>query len=182
MVVTDDSDLAARVRLWGSYGEERNFEQVGPVRVMAPMDHLVEGYHNHLDTLQASILHAKLKYVPQWIERRQAIAAQYNALLADLDVVTPHVPEGYEHVYRNYVVLVPERDRVRRALARQGVETNVIYTPPAHRQTVYQERGMGPGSLPVTERLAAELLCLPMYPDLTDEQVEYVAQSLAQAL
>jgi dTDP-4-amino-4,6-dideoxygalactose transaminase len=146
------------------------------------MDHDVEGYHNHLDTLQAAILSAKQPHVEGWIERRRQLAAAYGQALSDLPLEIPYVPEGYEHVYRNYVVQVPDRDTVRRHLARRGVSTYLLYIPPVHLQTVYHGRGYRAGDLPITEAVANNLLCLPIYPELAEEQVAYVGQCLAEAL
>ena len=182
IVTTDDPELAGQIRLWGSYGERRVFQQVGPVRVLKPLNHEVEGYHNHLDTLQAAVLSEKLKYVEGWIARRQEVAVEYNTLLAGTDALTPHVPVGCEHVYRNYVVRVQNRDEVRRHLAEWGIHTSVLYTPPVHLQTIYKDRGYGPGDLPITEKIAQELLNLPIFPELTQEQVQYVTQHLKQAV
>jgi dTDP-4-amino-4,6-dideoxygalactose transaminase len=178
MVVTDDPELADRVRLWGSYGERRRFEQVGPVTLLKALEHEVEGYHNHLDTLQATILHTKLRYVDGWIARRCEVAATYSELLAGTNVLMPVAPEGFEHVYRNYVIRVQNRNAVRVQLAERGIHTNVLYTPPVHLQSMYRERGCREGDLPVTEEVAKELLCLPMFPELTGQQIEHVARSL----
>jgi dTDP-4-amino-4,6-dideoxygalactose transaminase len=182
MVVTDDAHLAGQARLWGSYGEKRVFETVGPIALLKPMDHDVEGYHNHLDTLQAAILSAKLPHVEDWIEKRRQLAVAYGQALSGLSLETPYVPEGHEHVYRNYVIQVPGRDHVRRHLARRGVSTYLLYIPPAHLQTVYRGRGYRAGDLPVTEAVANRLLCLPIYAELTEEQVTYVGQCLAEVL
>ena len=178
MVVTGDPDLADRVRLWGSYGERRRFEQVGAVSLLKPLEHEVEGYHNHLDTLQAAVLHTKLRHVEGWIARRREVAAAYSALLAGTSVLTPHVPEGYEHVYRNYVIRVENRDEARLHLARHGIRTSMLYTPPVHLQSMYRERGFREGELPVTDQVAKEVLCLPLFPELTEDQIEHVAHSL----
>lgn len=182
MVTTDEAHLADQARLWGSYGEKRIFETVGPIALLKPMDHDVEGYHNHLDTLQAAILSAKLPHVEGWIERRQQLAAAYGKALSGLPLETPYVPEGYEHVYRNYVIQIPDRDNVRRHLAQRGVSTHLLYIPPAHLQTVYQGRGYRAGDLPVAEAVANKLLCLPIYPELAEEQVAYVGRCLAEVL
>jgi dTDP-4-amino-4,6-dideoxygalactose transaminase len=182
MVTTDDAHLAGQARLWGSYGEKRVFETVGPIALLTPMDHDVEGYHNHLDTLQAAILSAKLPRVEGWIEKRRHLAAAYGQALSGLPLETPYVPEGHEHVYRNYVIQVPDRDQVRRHLARRGVSTYLLYIPPVHLQTVFQNRGYQAGDLPVTEAVANKLLCLPIYAELTEEQVAYVGQCLAEVL
>jgi dTDP-4-amino-4,6-dideoxygalactose transaminase len=92
------------------------------------------------------------------------------------------VPDECQHAYRNYVIRVEERDEVRVSLAREGIHTDILYVPPIHLHTAFQERGYGPGDLPITEMLAQELLCLPMFPELSDEQVQYVGQSLAQTV
>jgi len=181
MVTTDDAHLAGQARLWGSYGEKRVFERVGPIDLLEPMDHDVEGYHNHLDTLQAAILSAKLSHVEDWIERRRQLAVAYGQALSGLPLETPYVPEGHEHVYRNYVIQTPDRENVRRHLARRGVSTYQLYIPPVHLQTVYQGRGYEVGDLPVTEAVAKKLLCLPIYAELTEDQVAYVGQCLAEA-
>lgn len=182
MVVTDDPELADRVRLWGSYGERRRFEQVGSVSLLKPLEHEVEGYHSHLDTLQAAVLNTKLRHVDGWIARRREVAGAYDALLAGTKVLTPSVPEGYEHVYRNYVIRVENRDEMRHHLAERGIRTNMLYTPPVHLQPMYRDRGCRERGLPVTEQVAKELLCLPIFPELTGEQIEYVAQCIREVL
>jgi dTDP-4-amino-4,6-dideoxygalactose transaminase len=182
MVTTDDAHLADQVRLWGSYGERRVFERVGPIDLLQPMDHEVKGYHNHLDTLQAAILSAKLGHVEAWISRRQELATAYDQALSDLPLDTPYVPEGHEHVYRNYVIQTQARDCIRHHLARRGVSTYQLYIPPVHLQSVYAGRGYQPGDLPVTEAVAERLLCLPIYAELTKDQVAYVAECLAEVV
>ena len=166
--------------MWGSYGERRVFERVGPIDLLEPMEHDVEGYHNHLDTLQAAILSAKLPHAEGWIARRRQLAAAYDSALSGLPLETPYVPEGHAHVYRNYVIQTPDRDRVRRHLASRGVSTYLLYIPPVHLQRVYQGRGYQAGDLPVTETVAEKLLCLPIYAELTEEQVRYVGDCLAE--
>jgi dTDP-4-amino-4,6-dideoxygalactose transaminase len=179
MVVTDDDALAAGARFLAGYGEPRR-------QSMATTDgrflFMTEGYHSHLDLLQAAVLRVKLRYVDGWIAARRSRAALYDRLFAGSQVITPLVPAGRTHSYRNYVVRVPQRDRVRAALARSGIDTSLCYIPPLHLQPIYRAYGMGPGSLPVTERLADELLCLPIYPELSDEAVHTVASALLAAL
>jgi dTDP-4-amino-4,6-dideoxygalactose transaminase len=181
MIVTDDTELARKARLLGGYGEPFRESMVGPD---GRMNFLVEGHHNHLDLLQAAVLRVKLRYVDGWIAARRKWAALYDSLLAGThrDVITPQVPAGFQHSYRNYVVRVPQRDRVRARLAERGIATGLLYLPPLHLQPAYQARGLGPGSFPVAERLAAELLCLPMYPELTEDAVRGVALELRNAV
>ena len=98
---------------------------------------MTEGYHSHLDLLQAAVLRVKLRYVDGWIAARRSRAALYDRLLAGSAVITPSVPAGRTHSYRNYVVRVPRRDRVRAALARSGIDTSLCYIPPLHLQPIY---------------------------------------------
>lgn len=179
MVVTGDGKLAERIRLLSGYGEPWRAGMAGPD---GRLTLVVEGYHSHLDLLQAAVLRVKLRQVDEWIDRRRSRAAIYDELLAGSDAISPHVPHGFEHVYRSYVVRVPRRDRVRNALAAEGIDTALLYLPPLHLQPVYRSHGFGSGSYPVTERLADELLCLPLYPEMTDEDVCRVATTLREVL
>jgi dTDP-4-amino-4,6-dideoxygalactose transaminase len=179
MIVTDNATLARKARLLGGYGEPYRDSMVAPD---GRVNVLVEGHHNHLDLVQAAILRVKLRHVDRWIGERRKRAALYDTLLAGSSVITPRVPVGFQHVYRNYVVRVPQRDRVRAQLAERGISTGLLYLPPLHLQPAYQARGFGPGSFPVTERLADELLCLPMYPELSEDAVRRVALELLHAL
>jgi dTDP-4-amino-4,6-dideoxygalactose transaminase len=142
---------------------------------------LAEGYHSHLDLLQAAVLRVKLRHVGRWLEQRRANAALYDELLAETGVVTPSVPQGRTHSYRDYVVRVEARDAVRASLADAGIESALLYVPPLHLQPVYESLGYPPGSLPVTEATADDLLCLPVYPELSDSAVRRVAAELRRA-
>ncbi len=177
LITTDDADLAHRARLLAGYGEPFREAMAGPdgrQRLEA------EGYHSHLDLLQAAILRVKLRHLPDAARRRRAVAALYDELLAGSPVITPSVPAGVTHAYRNYVVRVPRRDAVRADLAGRGVETSLLYVPPLHRQPVYRDRPAG--SFPNTDRLAEELLCLPIYPELAADDVRRVALELRRAV
>ncbi|MGA8208256.1 MAG: DegT/DnrJ/EryC1/StrS family aminotransferase [Candidatus Dormiibacterota bacterium] len=179
MVVTRDRALADRARQFAGYGE-RNRESMsgkdGKIRL------LVEGYHLHLDVLQAAILRVKLPHVGAWISRRQEIAAQYGELLEGADVCLPSVPAGFTHVYRSFVVRVPHRDRVYRFLRDQGIGVSLLYVPPLHQQPAYGYMGQKRGDFPVVETLASTLLCLPLYPEMSDAAVRLVASELRTAI
>ena len=178
MITTSDDQLSRRARLLAGYGEPWRESMAGPD---GRLTILAEGYHTHLDLLQAAVLRVKLGHVGTWIEQRRANAALYDELLAGTAVITPAVPRGRTHVYRDYVVRAPERDAVRAELARAGVETALLYVPPLHRQPVYEGLGYERGSLPATEATADELLCLPVYPELTGGAVRRVAGELRRA-
>lgn len=177
-IAVDDEALAARVRLLAGYGEPYRDAMTGPdgrLRLEA------EGYHSHLDLLQAAVVRVKLRHLPEWTRRRQQIAALYEQELAGSGIKTPLVPSDVTHAFRNYVVRVKSRDRVRSALAARGVATALLYSPPLHLQPVYKHLGHGPGAFPVAERLADELLCLPIYPGLTDDDARRVAGELRRS-
>jgi dTDP-4-amino-4,6-dideoxygalactose transaminase len=180
LVTTSDPDLARAVRLLAGYGEPFREAMQGPD---GRLTLVAEGYHSHLDLLQAAVLRVKLQHVDGWIEARQARARLYDELLAGSAVRTPSVPDGRTHVYRSYVVRLPgERERVRARLAERGIETLLLYVPPLHLQPIYRSLGLGPGSFPVAESLADDLLCLPLYPELPEESVRTVADELLAAV
>jgi dTDP-4-amino-4,6-dideoxygalactose transaminase len=178
MITTSDDQLAQRARLLAGYGEPWRESMAGPD---GRLTLLAEGYHTHLDLLQAAVLRVKLRHVGTWIEQRRANAALYGELLAGTPVITPAVPSGRTHVYRNYVVRLPERDSARAELTRAGIETALLYIPPLHLQPVYEGLGYGPGSLPATEATANDLLCLAVYPELSADAVRRVAAELGKA-
>ena len=179
MVVTQDRDLAERVRRLAGYGEphrESMSGKDGRTRL------LVEGFHLHLDVLQAAVLRAKLPHVRRWIVRRQRLAAEYARLLDGADVRVPTSPPGFRHVFRSYVVRVKRRDRVRKRLLERGISCSLLYTPPLHLQPAYRYMGHKRGDFPVVERLASTLICLPLYPEMTDDAVQLVAQEVRSAV
>ncbi len=146
---------------------------------------LVEGHNLKLDPLQAAVVWAKFPYLEAWTELRQAATATYGRLLADVpEVRAPLVPEGARHAWRNYVVTLPaaKRPAVRTYMHSQNIDTSVLYTPPVHLQPVYRHLGLGPESFPVAERLAGELLSLPLYPGISEAQIARVVEALATAL
>jgi dTDP-4-amino-4,6-dideoxygalactose transaminase len=132
--------------------------------------------------MEAAVINAKLARADEWAARRQAVADRYAERLSGVPGITlPEDPPGIVHAWRNYVVRVPNRDRVRERLRERGVATAVLYTPPIHLQSVYRGLGLGPGSFPVAETLSGDLLCLPMHPGLSDAQVDEVATALIAA-
>jgi len=172
IIVTNDESFATQARLWSSYGQEGH---PSDAPLADALDHFVEGRHSHMDELQAAILRVKLPLVDDWIMRRREIAALYNELLVDLDVVVPYEDPTVWHVYRNYTIRVRDRNTLRRTLAAEGVASGILYSPPIHLQTVYERSGFKRGDYPVAERVSEELLCLPVHSWLTDEKVDYVA-------
>jgi dTDP-4-amino-4,6-dideoxygalactose transaminase len=164
-VVTNDAQVAEQARLLRNYGERARFE------------HILHGYNSRLDALQAAFLTAKLGHLEDWTERRRAIAARYTEALTGSEVVAPLEAPGRRHVYHLYVVEAPNRPSFRDSLAESGVETGVHYPRPIHLQPGYRALGEG-RDLPVSERLAERVVSLPLYPELTDDEVELVCSAL----
>lgn len=166
-ITTDDDELAEQLRQLREHGQVTRYY------------HPVVGYNARLDEIQAAILRIKLKRLDRSNERRRAIARKYNELLRDAGVITPEEP-GDRHVWHIYAVRVPQgkRDAMKDFLADRGVGTGIHYPVPIHLQDAALFLGYREGELPVTERVAKEVLSLPMYPELTDEQVGYVADAV----
>jgi len=140
------------------------------------------GFNSRLDEIQAAVLRVKLGFLEEWTARRQAIAARYRGGLAGLGLALPAERPGSTHVYHQFAIRVPDRDAVQRRMAERGVQTAVYYPVPLHLQPMYRDLGYRSGDFPEAERAAREVLCLPMYPELTDAQVDEVAEAVRRAL
>jgi len=140
--------------------------------------HAVPGFNERLDTLQASILNVKLKYLNKWNDMRRKNARQYNILLKDSDIITPYEQEHAKHVYHLYVVRTKNRDKLQKYLKENGIATGVHYPVPLHLQPAYKHLNLKEWSFPQTEKAAKEVLSLPMYPELSKEQIEYVVEKI----
>ncbi len=173
MLVTNAESLAARVRALRDHGQTEKYVSQEP------------GWNSRLDEIQAAVLRVKLRHLQEWQRARQAHAVTYNRLLAGAaGVITPQVPAGLEHVYHQYTVRIAggRRDRVQAFLAERGIASTVYYPVPFHLQPIYASLGHRRGDFPAAEQAAAEVLSLPVYPELTAAQVERVAEALAAAL
>src|SRR5262249_42467485 len=139
--------------------------------------HDVEGYNGRLDSIQAGILGVKLKHLPAWTEGRRAAAARYRELFsgADVKIRLPYQPDWTKPVYHLFVVRTQERDEFMKYLASVGVGTAIHYPIPLHLQVAYKELGYANGDFPVTERVSAEIVSLPMFPQLHADQQHRVA-------
>ncbi len=166
MVTGNDADLMARVRRLRDHGRVGKYE------------HVEQGWGYRLDALQAAVLSAKLPHLEDWTERRRAAAQRYSDLLKDCEVVTPVELPGNRHVYYLYVIRTPRRDLALRHMEEQGIGVGIHYPLPMHLQPVYRGLGQGPGSFPVAEAAAAEVLSLPLYAEITPEQQERVVAAL----
>jgi dTDP-4-amino-4,6-dideoxygalactose transaminase len=166
-VVTNDRNLAQRVRMLRSYGERERYRSV------------VAGRNSRLDTVQAAVLLARLPRLEASNERRRELAAHYRRELADLPLELPEEPADGVDVFHLYVVRVAERERVRAELARAGVDTLVHYDRAVHEHPAYAALRR---ELPVSEALAREVVSLPLYPELRDEEVAAVVEAARAVL
>lgn len=170
IVVTNDPDVAESIRMLRDHGQRQRYE------------HLYLGYNARLDTIQAAVLRVKLRHLPAWNNRRKAIAAMYQELLQECGLEFPSEDESVEPVYHLFVVRTPYREHLQGALSAAGIATGVHYPIPLHMQPAYRHLRYRPGSFPESERAAREVLSLPMYPELSDEQVFMIAQTLREVL
>ncbi len=169
MIVTNDPGLADRARLLREYGWRDRY--ISTMR---------GGTNSRLDELQAAILRVKLRHLDEWNAARRGLARQYNALLAGSGVTTPSEMPYASHVYHLYVIATQGRDGLRAYLSQRGVGTGIHYPVPVHLQPGYSDLGSGPGSFPVAERLAGRILSLPMFPELTPDEVAQTAALICE--
>jgi dTDP-4-amino-4,6-dideoxygalactose transaminase len=165
-VVTNDAALATHVRLLRAWGEEVRYE------------HKYRAFNYRMDGVQGAVLGVKLRYLEAWTEARRRHAATYARQLSGTPAVTPLERPGTRHVYHVYVVRLPQRDVWRARLGEAGVQTGVHYPIPVHLQPAYADLGHQVGDFPVSERAAAEVLSLPIFPELTEAQIAEVAALL----
>jgi len=169
-VITDDEALYEKMYSMRSHGEsEKNI-------------HDIIGSTNRLDNLQAAVLRVKLKYLEGWNESRRNNARLYKKYLRDLELELPEEIGNRKHVYHLYVIKVNNRDKIREKLFERGVATGIHYPVPIHLQPAYDFLGYKKGDLPVAEETANSILSLPMFPELTEEQIKYICSSLMEVL
>lgn len=166
-VTTDDPDLAARVRVLGNYGSEKRYVNE------------IKGFNSRLDPMQAAILGVKLGHLDEWNARRTSIAARYLDGLADTGVELPHVPNWADPAWHLFVVQTARRADLIDALGGVGIQTLIHYPIPPHRQGAYADMALPAGSFPIAERLADEVLSLPIGPHMTGEQVDAVIDGVS---
>lgn len=169
MILTNSAELAGRLRTLRNHGQTAQYFSSEP------------GWNSRLDEIQAAILRVKLRHLEGWQSARQAHAAEYAKLLLVIPgIAPPLVPEGYEHVYHLYTVRVEKRDAVQRFLSERGIGSGVYYPVPLHLQTLYAQLGHKTGDFPHAEHAAMEVLSLPVFPELRADQVQRVAEALAE--
>lgn len=166
-LTTDDKELAERIRVLRNLGQSSKYM------------HVAEGWNERLDTIQASVLRVKLRYLDRWNALRRGHAAAYGEALAGHGLQTPETAPWAEHVWHVYAVRTPRREELRSALAAHGVSTGIHYPVPLHQQPALAHLGYARGAFPVTEAWADEVLSLPMFPELEPHEIERVAEIAA---
>lgn len=168
-IVTNDSQLHERICMLRQYGwRERYISEIA-------------GMNSRLDELQAAVLQVKLKYIEEDNSRRRSIASQYCEKLSGSPLTLPEEKKDFYHVYHQYVVRTPQRDSLKNFLAQKNIGTSILYPQPVHLQSGYAPLvSICEGGLGITEKVCGDLLCLPVYPELGDEDVSYVCDMILQ--
>lgn len=161
-ILTQDKEFAEKVRVISGLGQKGKH------------NHLQIGRNSRLDTLQAAVLSAKLPHLQEWTAKRRWVARQYNLKLAEVDIKLPRIPNDFKHVYHLYVIQVRERDRLKKYLEGKGIQTQIHYPKPLNKLPIFANKG----PMEVADAMADKLLSLPVYPEMTSEQVEYVVQNV----
>ncbi len=171
MILADAPEIAASLKSLRAHGATKKYFST------------VQGWNSRLDEIQAAILRVKLRHLEKWGEGRRSRAALYDALLSKIDGITvPRVAKDCQHVYHQYTIRVSNREKVQRSLADNGVGSTVYYPVPIHLQPIYGQLNYREGDLPETESAAKEVLSLPIYAELTDAQIQRIADALATAV
>ena len=168
-VTTNNEEIARHIRMLREHGQTKKYY------------HKIEGYNGRLDSLQAGLLSVKLHHLAEWNRQRQEAAARYNEMLSSADrVITPHCPTWSRPVHHLYVVRVADREGLQKHLADAKIDTGIHYPIPLHLQDAYKAFGFKNGDFPVTEKVALEILSLPMFPQLQPEAQSRVVQKIQE--
>ena len=163
-VTTSNPEYARTIRMLRDWGQDRKYH------------HLLRGYNYRMEGLQGAILGVKLRHLDRWTEARKAIVQKYNTLLANCEVETPTEMTWAYHVYHVYTLRANDRDSLHAALSAEGIQTGIHYPVPVHLQPAYADLGYGLGAFPHSEKAAAHVLSLPLFPEMTDAQIHAVTR------
>jgi dTDP-4-amino-4,6-dideoxygalactose transaminase len=169
-IVTNNEELALRCRMIANHGRIKKY------------DHDFEGINSRLDGLQAAILSVKLKYLEEWTEKRRYAASVYNDFLKDQNILIPYTPEGIRHVYHLYVIRIDNREKIQSKLNDMGISTGIHYPIATPNLQAYKYLGYETSDFPIATKYSQEILSLPMFPELTMEQIEYVCSHLEASI
>ena len=167
MVTTNDDDVAATIRMYRNHGSSKQYY------------HDVIGFNSRLDEIQAVILRIKLKYLDEYNSNRLRVAQTYNRLLAGSRFETPVIPEDRDHIFHQYTLLCDGRDAVREAVLAKDISCAVYYPVPLHQQKAFADTVQP--ELPITETISLRCLSFPVFPEMTEEQIETVCEAILQA-
>lgn len=171
MVLTNNKIVAERIKILRNQGNKAKYY------------HLVLGYNNRMDTLQAAILKVKLKYLDAWNKKRQENARYFNQRLKDLNVKIPFVPEYNTHIYHQYVLrLNSSSSKLIEHLRNKGIDARVYYPVPLHLQKCFKYLNYRKGDFPESEKAAVQTLAIPVYPDLTGQELDYIISAIGEFL
>jgi len=166
-VVTNNTELAGKIRMFRDHGQRKKYY------------HSIVGWNARMDGFQGAVLSVKLKHLAEWNELRRKNAQLYNNLLVDVEgVITPTETDYAKHVYHIYAIRTEKRKQLMDALAKGGISCGIHYPVPLHLQEAYNSLGYNKGDFPVTERCAEQIVSLPMFAELTSEQIEYVVEKI----
>ncbi len=168
-IATNDDDLADIIKKLRVHGAKPKYY------------HSIVGYNSRLDTIQAAVLMIKLKYLPAWHEARRKRAARYDGLLQDIEqIITPVVHEHNYHIYHQYTIIAEDRDGLKDFLKSREIGIDTYYPLPLHLQDCFKELGYRKGDIPVAESLSEKVISLPIFPELMDEEQDFVAESIKE--
>jgi dTDP-4-amino-4,6-dideoxygalactose transaminase len=168
-VVTNDDAIVEKMRMFRDHGQAKKYY------------HGMIGWNARMDGIQGAVLHVKLKYLQGWNDSRRKNAQQYSELLSAVkDVMPPRQAEYAKHIYHIYAIRIKQREKLMAHLTAKGIACGIHYPIPLHLQDAYRFLNLGVGSFPIAEKCAAEYLSLPMYPELTSEQINYVAKEIKE--
>jgi dTDP-4-amino-4,6-dideoxygalactose transaminase len=166
-LVTNDNELARKAKMLSNHG-----------RYNEKYTHQIEGYNSRMDSIQATVLRIKLKYLDQWTDMRIKNAERYDELLKDKDIIIPFVRDNSKHVYHLYVIRVNNRDELKSKLKDNDISAGIHYPIPLHLQPAYDYLDYEKGDFPVSEKVSDEILSLPMWPEIREGQIETVIENI----
>jgi dTDP-4-amino-4,6-dideoxygalactose transaminase len=167
LVTTNSPEFTRTIRMLRDWGAEKKYH------------HLLKGYNYRMEGVQGAVLRVKLRYLEAWTEARRAHAVSYRMILSESGLTLPTEISGNRHVYHVYAVLTPRRQEFMDSLHSQGVQTGIHYPIPVHLMPAHADLGYGSGSFPVSEHVAEQEVSLPMFPEMTEEQIRAVGQAVA---
>lgn len=170
MVVTNNPEYNRKIRMLRDWGAENKYQ------------HVLKGYNYRMESLQGAILGVKLRHLDAWTKARRAHAVLYNRLMTPSGAQTPEEMSYARHVYHIYAVRTSRRETLQQVLNKQGIQTGIHYPKPAHLLEAYADLGGKPGDFPCSEQVANEVLSLPMYAELSEEQVNHVAGCIKEII